>query len=191
MYPQKRADKDCPGAQFCVIIKSVHRIRRVTADSARLAVVFFIIAKNLIMSTELLRKSMMKLRNASLVLIVLTAAFLLFGAGFCVGRMQSGEEIRVITEQEAIAETLHSTEESTTTQQGTTTQQNAKLNLNTATAEELMTLPGIGEVLAGRIVAYREAHGSFSSIDELAEVEGIGEKRIDAIRDYVTLGGTE
>ena len=97
MYPQKRADKDCPGAQFCVIIKSVHRIRRVTADLARLAVVFFIIAKNLIMSTELLRKSMMKLRNASLVLIVLTVAFLLFGAGFCVGRMQSGEEIRVIT----------------------------------------------------------------------------------------------
>ena len=71
------------------------------------------------------------------------------------------------------------------------TQQGVKLDLNKATAEELMTLPGIGEVLAGRIVAYREAHGGFSSIDELAQVEGIGEKRIDAIRDYVTLGGTE
>lgn len=139
----------------------------------------------------------MKLRNANLILIALAAAFLFFGAGFCVGRLQTGDEIRVITEQKAITETPGSIDESTTAQQGATTQQSAttqqgaKLNLNTATAEELMTLPGIGEVLAGRIVAYREAHGGFSSIDELAQVEGIGEKRIDAIRDYVTLGGTE
>lgn len=128
----------------------------------------------------------MKLRNANLFLIALAAAFLVFAAGFCVGRQQSGENTRVLT---ALQPTAVSSE--SVTEQTAATQQGAKLNLNTATAEELMTLPGIGEVLAGRIVAYREAHGSFSSIDELAQVEGIGEKRIDAIRDYVTLGGTE
>lgn len=126
----------------------------------------------------------MKLKNVNLLLIALAAAFLFFSAGFCVGRQQTGRGIRVITKQPA-AEASSSTEESTTTQPS------AKLNLNTATVEELVALPGIGEVLAERIVAYRELHGSFSSIDELSQVEGIGENRVEAIRDYVTLGGTE
>lgn len=127
----------------------------------------------------------MKLKNTSLILIALAAAFLLFAAGFCVGRQQSGGDFRIVAKRQLSSEPPSSTGEIATTQQ------DAKLDLNTATAEELTTLPGIGEVLAGRIVAYRQAHGRFSSIDELAEVEGMGEKRINAIRDYVTLGGTE
>lgn len=134
---------------------------------------------------------MMKLRNANLILIALAAAFLIFAAGFCVGRLQSDGNTRVITMRQPAAASESSTEAMSSTAETAATQQGAKLDLNKATAEELMTLPGIGEVLAGRIVAYREAHGGFSSIDELAQVEGIGEKRIDAIRDYVTLGGTE
>lgn len=49
------------------------------------------------------------------------------------------------------------------------------VDLNTATAEELDTLPGIGESLARRIIAYREANGPFGSIEEIMEVSGIGE----------------
>ena len=58
-----------------------------------------------------------------------------------------------------------------------------------ADAEQLTALPGIGEVLAGRIVAYREENGSFLSTQELQNVEGIGEKRLDAILDLITVGG--
>ena len=60
-----------------------------------------------------------------------------------------------------------------------------KLDLNTATAEELQKLPGIGEVLSQAIVDYREEHGPFQSVDELLQVPGIGEKRLDDIRDSV------
>ncbi len=58
-------------------------------------------------------------------------------------------------------------------------------NLNTATRLELMELPGIGEVLAGRILTYRLQKGGFSSVEELTEVQGIGEKRLEALRKYV------
>ena len=63
------------------------------------------------------------------------------------------------------------------------------VNLNTATAEQLQTLPGIGPVLASRIIAYREEYGSFDTIGELANVSGIGEKRLEEIWDLVTTGG--
>ncbi|MDT0345308.1 ComEA family DNA-binding protein [Streptomyces litchfieldiae] len=61
------------------------------------------------------------------------------------------------------------------------------VSLNAATAEELGTLPGIGPVLAGHIVTYRTEHGPFTSIDQLGEVTGIGERRLADLRDRVTL----
>jgi competence protein ComEA len=61
------------------------------------------------------------------------------------------------------------------------------VNVNTATPEELETLPGIGEVLASAIVAYREEHGPFTSIDQLIDVSGIGEVTLEEIRDFVTV----
>lgn len=63
------------------------------------------------------------------------------------------------------------------------------LDINQADSEELQALPGIGEVLAGRIIAYRDENGPFSSPDQLMNVEGIGEKRLEAILDYITIGG--
>ena len=62
-----------------------------------------------------------------------------------------------------------------------------KLDLNTATAEELQKLPGIGEVLSQAIVEYREEHGPFQSVEELLQVPGIGQGRLDNIRDLVTV----
>lgn len=61
----------------------------------------------------------------------------------------------------------------------------AMIDLNTAAAAELEQLPGIGSVLAGRIVAYREAHGPFASVEALTQVYGIGEGRVNAIRELV------
>lgn len=62
------------------------------------------------------------------------------------------------------------------------------VNLNTGSAAELETLPGIGEVTAGRIIDYREANGPFRSVDDLVHVQGISMKTINALRDLVTTG---
>ena len=66
-----------------------------------------------------------------------------------------------------------------------------KVDLNTASIAELVRLPGIGEVLAGRIISYREAHGRFTSIDGLTAVSGIGPKVLEEIRDQVTIDAEE
>ena len=60
-----------------------------------------------------------------------------------------------------------------------------RLNLNTATKEELMTLPGIGEVKAEAIIRYREEKGSFASVEELKEVEGIKEGVFEKVKDQI------
>lgn len=64
---------------------------------------------------------------------------------------------------------------------------NIKVNINKATVEELQRIPGIGEVLAKRIIEYRNKTGGFKSIEELKNVKGIGEKKLEAIRPYITL----
>ena len=61
----------------------------------------------------------------------------------------------------------------------------ATLRLSTATAAQLEELDGIGPALAARILEYRDAHGGFRSVDELAEVEGIGDKRLESLRRAV------
>lgn len=61
------------------------------------------------------------------------------------------------------------------------------LDLNRATVEELMELPGIGPVLAERIVAFREEHGPFSAVEDLLQVPGIGESTLEVIRPYITV----
>ena len=62
-----------------------------------------------------------------------------------------------------------------------------KINLNTASAEELEELPGIGPVLAQRIIDYREKHGYFKRIEDVQNVSGIGSKRFEQIKDLVTI----
>jgi competence protein ComEA len=61
----------------------------------------------------------------------------------------------------------------------------AKLSLGSATSAQLEELEGIGPALAGRIIAYRDAHGGFRSVDELQEVDGIGDKRLQSLRGSV------
>ena len=61
------------------------------------------------------------------------------------------------------------------------------VNINTATAEELETLKGVGATTAEKIIADREANGPFKSIDDLTRVSGIGEKKLSAMRDRLCL----
>jgi competence protein ComEA len=65
--------------------------------------------------------------------------------------------------------------------------QGGQVNLNTATLAELQTLPGIGEVLAQRILDYRTAHGQFQSVNELRQVDGIGDAKFEKLKDKVTV----
>jgi competence protein ComEA len=61
------------------------------------------------------------------------------------------------------------------------------LDLNVASAEDLEELPGIGEVLAARIVAHRDEHGPFTSVDDLAQVEGISQRLLEELKPLVTI----
>jgi len=64
----------------------------------------------------------------------------------------------------------------------------AKVNINTASAEELTTLPGIGPSYAQRIVEHREKNGPFKKPEDLLSVRGIGDKTFERIRDRITVG---
>lgn len=121
----------------------------------------------------------------SRILILVTCIFAAFILGFSVGRNLDRTPVQIqhlpgISEaSEPVAESVAPTEETLP----------GLIDINTATAAQLQTLPGIGEVIAQRIIDYREANGPFSSIGELIKVKGIGEKRLEAIWDLITAGG--
>ena len=60
-----------------------------------------------------------------------------------------------------------------------------KINLNTASKDELIKIKGVGEVIAGNIIEYRESHGGFSNIDEILNVRGIGNKYFQEIKNII------
>ena len=82
--------------------------------------------------------------------------------------------------------------EETVTQEDAATQNSGirsdgKVNINTASAEELMTLKGIGQTRAEQIIAYREKHGAFASIEGIMEVDGIKQGTFDKLKDNITV----
>lgn len=82
--------------------------------------------------------------------------------------------------------------EETATQEEAATQNggirfDGKVNINTASAEELMTLKGIGQTRAEQIIAYREKHGAFASIEGIMEVDGIKQGTFDKLKDNITV----
>ena len=106
--------------------------------------------------------------------VMLTVAFLFFMVGLLIGRRNSDtipmENAHAVKSTEAIDTNM------------------AKININTATAEELASLPGIGDALAQRIIAYREEVGKFYTIYELEAISGIGDKKIENLKDLICVG---
>ena len=115
------------------------------------------------------------------ILVLATCIFAAFLAGFFAGRNLNRTPVQFCTLPGPTGSALPAEE--------TQPEVPGIVNRNTATADQLQTLPGIGPVLASRIIAYREEYGSFDTIGELANVRGIGEKRLEEIWDLVTTGG--
>ena len=112
-------------------------------------------------------------------LIILTCIFVAFVVGLFLTRMKSNVPVEI--QSIPIATSLAS--------ESTITDISKIVNINNATAEQLQALPRIGPTLAERIIAYRDANGSFHSIGELMLVPGIGEKKLESIWDLLTTGG--
>ena len=122
------------------------------------------------------------------VLPVITIVFAAFTVGFFFGRNQSRQDLSVSVPA-AYIEAPSLPPETTSGPSETIPAVTFPILLNQADKETIMALPGIGEVLAERIVAYRLENGSFTSPEELLNVEGIGKKRLEEILDFISIGG--
>ena len=98
-----------------------------------------------------------------------------------------GEMVRILTQEEAAKDGLEEAGERTETGVDGETAQDSdgRIDLNLATAAELMTLSGIGQTKADSIIRYREKNGSFSSVEEIKQVEGIKEGVYNRIKDHI------
>ena len=68
-----------------------------------------------------------------------------------------------------------------------TSARGGKVNINSANAEQLMGIDGIGEATAAKIIAYREENGPFKSIEDIKDVSGIGDKKFESMKDSITV----
>lgn len=125
--------------------------------------------------------------KVSVLLAVVTVLFVGFTLGLFVGRNTgSGTVTLAVSPQMQTAPTTAATAAAETVPEETVS---FPVNINTADADTLAALPGIGQVLAKRILAYRQQNGSFRAVEEITNVEGIGEKKAEAILDLITIGG--
>lgn len=125
--------------------------------------------------------------KVSVLLAAVTVLFVGFTLGLFVGRNSgSGTVTLAVPAQMRTAPTAAATAPAQTVPEETVS---FPVNINTADAETLAALPGIGQVLAKRILAYRQQNGSFRVVEEITNVEGIGEKKAEAILELITVGG--
>lgn len=115
-------------------------------------------------------RAKLKAVKAELILLGLTAAFLAVLLGLARQDRAAGT---VYTENALPPETVEL----------------VLVDVNSAGIEMLTTLPGIGESLAQRIIDHREAHGAFETPEDLLQVSGIGEKKLEELREYITING--
>ena len=99
--------------------------------------------------------------------------------------LNDGEKIYIPTKEETAAGITYKADQETAS--ALNNSNNGTVNINTASAEELQILKGIGPVTADKIVSYRESYGAFKTIEDLKEVNGIGEKTFADIKDDISV----
>lgn len=124
----------------------------------------------------------MKLRKLEWAVVTLTAVLLALMAGWTLGKRHSREILR----QAAPAPPSQALEAAPGPEEP---EVEFPININTAPAEDLTALPGIGETRARSIVEWRRDHGRFQSVTDLLQVPGIGEATLEGLLDYITVGG--
>ena len=117
------------------------------------------------------------------ILILLTCIFAVFLGGFLLGRNYNHEEIQLSSLSSPKTQIA-----SKQTQSPISRESAAPININTASVSDLMALPGIGQSTAEKIVQYRKENGPFTSVAQLTNVGGIGEKKLADIIDLITVG---
>lgn len=123
------------------------------------------------------------------ILLIITFIFTAFTLGFFLGRNCSSGDILISNAQRIPQYGTESPIEPASSLSSTVEDVIFPININNATQLELMALPGIGEILAQRILNYRNEHGNFAATAELLNVEGIGTTKLEAILDLITTGG--
>lgn len=132
-------------------------------------------------------------KAAPWIMVGLTIAFAVFLLGFFVGRNFTNPGITMIvveTQPSVTNTTIPESQKSTTAPAEEITEPalgNWKININNATLDELVILPGVGPVLAQRIIDYRVENGAFQTIEDLTNVSGIGEKTYQQLADFITV----
>lgn len=131
----------------------------------------------------------MKLKKAEIWAIVVTVAFLAAAAGWQLGARRRVPAFSITTAAAAREETAAAGPQTPdTAKTAEPVASDGLIDLNTAGAEELKTLSGIGDVLAERIIAYREENGPFRRVEEITRVNGIGVKILEENIERLTVG---
>lgn len=128
----------------------------------------------------------MKISKGEGAILLVASLFVAFTAGWFLRGANQAQPIRVETER-----TLRADAAVTALPAPTPEPEREPVDLNTATAEELQTLPGIGEKRAADIVADREKNGPYRFPEEVTRIDGIGEETVAELLEYVTVGGGE
>jgi comEA protein len=136
----------------------------------------------------------MRNKKLELAILAITLVFAAFTAGFFSGRASVRGSFTVETGRVESTDAVPETEKENTGSEAAVIDRSIPddsaglININSADAVELSELPGIGEVLAQRIIEYRETNGGFESIDELKNVSGIGDAIFDGVSPLITVG---
>ena len=121
------------------------------------------------------------------ILVTVTCVFAAFLGGFHIGRSLNRAPVQIYQLPKPTAEDTLPAGETVEAEQSAQPAGSGVLNINTATAEEFDALPGIGAVLAQRIVDYRTEIGGFKAVEELVQVSGIGDAKLAELLDLITV----
>lgn len=109
------------------------------------------------------------------ILLIITGIFVCLLIGVFIGRNFTGTYVAI----------NNGNQEHTTATSGEATTSDGRVDINSATIQQLQLLPGIGETIAQRILDYRTENGDFKSIEDLLQVNGIGQAKLEQMRPYI------